>query len=102
MAEGYLDVKQVTFYPDGQVTFDYSLLPHDLRDNGVAMTHGVMASPDPEIVDELEELHDHAQRTLAAVLERFEQGSPEMPPGVLIEDEDDDDEPAPFDNPLER
>lgn len=97
----YLDVKQVTFYPEGQVTFDYSQLPRDVRDNGIAMTHGVMATPQGEVADLLEDLHDYAQRTLAKILERFEQGTPEMPPGVVIEDEGDD-EPNPYDNPLER
>lgn len=102
----YLEVKQVTFYPEGEVVFDYSVLPDDVRTTGIAKTHGVMVTPQGDALEDLlEELRDHAERALSASLERFEEGEPEEDPveeAVRVALGDDEDEPSPYDNPEER
>lgn len=96
----FYEVKQVTFYPGGEAVIDYAVLPEDVRDNGLAKTHGIMVTPQGDFEDLLEDFRDFAERALRGVLERFDEASPEEMP--MMEMEGDDEEPSPFDNPLER
>lgn len=88
------------FFPDGTMTIDYSLLPDDVRDNGLVQGHSIMVPPTPEFVDSTDAIKDALVAYLERLLDEHQQATAVMPEGVEIED--DDEEPGPWDNPTER
>ena len=92
--------KVVQFFPDGSVSIEFTFLPRDVKRNGMFLTRSIYVpagGPDPRLADIGEDLHEDVIRALKVALARFEHAATAEP-----QEPDDDDTPAPYDNPQER
>lgn len=95
--------KNLQFYPDGSVMFEYAEVPGDYRDNGMMLTRAVMVPGDLlSVIDELEELREAAQRALSVALREFSSSPAVDAEDLMGELPPMDDEPPGYDNPNER
>ncbi len=87
---------------NGLVIFEFVTPDTDLRASGMVMNHviAVPVTEDPE--DKLLAVAKAAHSALVFALEEFQASyAPPLPSEAVAEDEDDD-EPGPYDNPNER
>lgn len=92
-------VRGVTFTPDG-VFVEFMSLASDIRDNGLVMNHTLLIPDENTYHDAIDALITDVLTLLDAALTDFESSPPTDMSDEL--DDEGDDGPGPYDNPLER
>lgn len=84
-----VNIRGVTFNPDGSAVVEYVTPAKDARANGVTINHAMFVPHGADYDDELDALMDAATYLINDVLEDFPTLEPIRPPDE--EDDDDDD-----------